>query len=191
MKFASPLVCAILVSVALPALAPATAGPSTVLDQETGSTLTISARPWLFARDEPSLAANARDYVALHAVEIDTAGKREYFLVVFFWSSIDRRGDFAGATPRMELAIDDRQVSLTPDPRTPRDLGISHWPLSSPGKGARLFVYRADTTLIRQLAQSRYASLKLLDDMDGDDEPIATWRDGRSAFKDFVAKVSE
>lgn len=163
--------------------------PRTVLDQETGSTLVIATQAWTFAREEPHLAAHARDYVGLQAVEINTAGKRSQFLAVFFWSTIDRRGDFAGVTPRIELAVDDRRIVLSPGAATPRELGISLWPLSPPGKAARLFIYPADTTLIRQIAASRLVTLRLPDDRDGDEEPIATWKEGRAALKEFLAEI--
>jgi hypothetical protein len=173
-------------------LAPGVAGadrPRTVLDQQTGSTLVIAAQPWTFAREQPHLAAHARDYVGLQAVETNTAGKRSQFLAVFFWSTIDRRGDYAGETPRIELAVDDRRVLLSPGAATPRELGISEWPLAPPGKAARLFVYPADATLLRQIAESRMFTLRLPDDRDGDQEPIATWKDGRAALKDFLAEI--
>ena len=175
-------------SVFLPGLAGADR-PRSVLDEQTGSPLVIATQPWTFARDEPQLAVHARDYVGLQAVEINTAGKRSQFLAVFFWSTIDRRGDYAGETPRIELAVDDRRIVLSPGAATPRELGISQWPLPLPGKAARLFVYPADATLIRQIAESRVVTLRLPDDRDGDQEPIATWKDGRAALKDFLAEI--
>ena len=62
-----------------PAALPAASG--TTLDRKTGATLQLSTRPWVLALEQPHLAAHARDYIALYAVEINTAGKRNYHLV--------------------------------------------------------------------------------------------------------------
>jgi hypothetical protein len=184
-RLASLLVFAVLIA---PSLAGADR-PRTVLDQQTGSTLVIATQAWTFAREQLHLAAHARDYIGIQAVEINTAGKRSQFLAVFFWSTIDRRGDYAGEMPRIELSVDDRRVLLSPSAATPREVGISQWPLPPPGKAARLFVYPADPTLLRQIAESHLITLRLPDDRDGDLEPIATWKDGRAALRDFLAEI--
>ena len=163
--------------------------PHTVLDPQTGSTLVIATQAWTFAREQPHLAAHARDYIALQAFEMNTAGKRRQFLAVFYWSTIERRGDFAGTAARVELTVDDRRITLSPAEGSLRDIGVSQWPLSPPGKGARLALYRVDPTLLRQLAEVRIATLRLLDDRDGDTEAVATWKDGRAALKDFIAEI--
>ena len=179
----SALVLAALLVGSLPAQAQR---PRTVLDPQTGATLALAAEPWLFARDQPHLAAYARDYVGLYAVDINTAGAHRPFLAVFFWSTIDRRKGFAGQAPRVELRVDDRRVLLTPGSESARDLGISAWPLTPPGKGAVFQVYAVDATLLRQLAESRFTSVRLLDDIDGDDEPLLTWKEGRRALAEFA-----
>ena len=178
-------VCALLAG-SLPAQAQR---PRSVLDQQTGATLALAAQPWLFARDQPHLAAHARDYVGLYAVDINTAGSHRTFLAVFFWSTIDRRKGFAGEVPRVELLVDDRRVRLIPGSESARDLGISAWPLAAPGKGAVFQVYAVDAALLRQLAESRFTSVRLLDDIDGDDEPLLTWKDGRRALVEFAQAV--
>jgi hypothetical protein len=180
------LALAFVLVVALPAWADK---PRTVLDQETGSTLVIAADPWLFARDQPLRAAHARDYVGVYPVEINTAGKRKHFLVVFYWSTVERRGEFAGATPRIDLAVDDRRVVLSPGTETPRDLGISKWPFTPPGKGSSFRVYAIDEVLIRQLATAQLVELRLPDDVDRDTEAVPTWKDGRKSIADFVAEA--
>ncbi len=181
--FVSALCVCVLLVGSLPAQAQR---PRSVLDQQTGATLSLAAEPWLFARDQPHLAAHARDYVGLYAVDINTAGTHRTFLAVFFWSTIDRRKGFAGEAPRVELMVDDRRVILTPGNESARDLGISAWPLTPPGKGAVFQVYAVDATLLRQLAESRFTSVRLLDDIDGDDEPLLTWKEGRRALAEFA-----
>jgi hypothetical protein len=48
------------------------------------------ANPWVYGHDVPMLAANARDYLNVGVVETNRAGKRDYWLGVVAWSTIDR-----------------------------------------------------------------------------------------------------
>lgn len=66
--------------------------PKERLDPKTAVHLTIMAEPWVYAHDVPMLAANARDYLNIGVVETNRAGKRDYWLGVVAWSTIDRSG---------------------------------------------------------------------------------------------------
>lgn len=162
--------------------------PRTVLDRSTGATVVVSADPWQFSLDQPHLAANSRDYVALYAVEVNVTGTRRHHVAVFFWSTVPGRGNFEGTIPEITLRVDDRQLRLKPLAATPRDMGISKWPLDPPGRGARLVIYEVDTALLRQLAVTRDCQVHV------DSDPtlprdvwFEEWRNGRRAFSDFVA----
>lgn len=64
--------------------------PAERLDPKTAVNVTIMARPWVYARAVPMLAANARDYLHVGVVETNRAGTRAYWLGVVSWSTIDR-----------------------------------------------------------------------------------------------------
>jgi hypothetical protein len=64
--------------------------PDERLDQKTAVNVTIMAEPWIYSRDVPMLAANARDYLSVGVVETNRAGTRAYWLGVIAWSTIDR-----------------------------------------------------------------------------------------------------
>jgi hypothetical protein len=165
---------------------PALAASGTILDRKTGATLQLSTRPWTLALDQPHLAAHARDYIALYAVEINTAGKRGYHLAAFLWSTVPGRDQYAGDKPVLQLRVGDRELTLDPLGRTPRDMGISQWPLKAPGHGAVLAIYEVDEALLRAMStditlQVRPASDKSLPE----DVWFEVWRSGREAFADF------
>ena len=170
----------------------AAADTGTVLDRSTGATITYSKRPWLLALEQPHFAANARDYIALYAVELNIAGKRRYHLAAFFWSTIAGRSDYAGPTPRLVLRVDDRTMQLDPLGRSPRDMGISAWPMKLPGPGARLQVYEVDASVLAQLGRTKNCSARLPDDA-GTPEDVwfETWREAQAAFRGFAEATLE
>jgi hypothetical protein len=170
--------------------AAAFAASGTLLDRKTGATLQLSTRPWVLALDQPHLAAHARDYIALYAVEINTAGKRSYHLAAFLWSTVPGREQYAGDKPVLQLRAGDRELTLDPLGRTPRDMGISQWPLKPPGRGAVLAIYEVDEALMRAMStritlQARPATDATLPE----DVWFDVWRSGREAFADFCARA--
>lgn len=60
------------------------------LDPLSAVVTTIMSEPWVYARDVPALAANARDYLNVGVVETNRAGQRAYWLGVVSWSTLDR-----------------------------------------------------------------------------------------------------
>jgi hypothetical protein len=170
--------------------APVFSASGTVLDRKTGATLQLSTEPWMLALDQPHLAAHARDYIALYAVEINSAGKRSYHLAAFLWSTVPGRTGFAGDKPVLQLRAGDRELVLDPLGRTPRDMGISQWPLKPPGRGAVLAIYEVDEALMRAMStdialKARPASDKSLPE----DVWFDVWRSGREAFADFCKRT--
>lgn len=172
---------------ALSLAAMAQAGPRSVLDRSTGATIVVSERPWTLSLEQPQLAAKSRDYIALYAVETNIAGKLRHHLAVFFWSTVPGREGFAGVAPQLVLRIEDRQLTLEPLGQTPRDVGISKWPLDPPGRGAQLVIYETDMGLLRHLAHASSCQARISDDPTTPvDVWFEVWRDGRAAFNDFV-----
>ncbi|MEO6186888.1 MAG: hypothetical protein ABIP38_00275 [Steroidobacteraceae bacterium] len=180
------LLC-VLVLIAVPTQA---AAPHSVLDRGTGATIQTSAKPWIFALDQPQLAANARDYIALYAVEINIGGNRRHYLAGFFWSTVPGRQQFAGASPAISLQVDDRTEQLSAGNLRPRDVGISRWPLPLPGRGAVLAVYEVDQAMLRQLGLA--TNLRVRPETDATlpaDIWFTSWREARSTFQAFAEQV--
>src|SRR5260370_26883984 len=61
-----------------------------IFDESDASTLLVAARPIVFARERSDLAAHARDYATVVAVEVDISGDYSDFLLVYRWSTVDR-----------------------------------------------------------------------------------------------------
>lgn len=170
----------------------ALAASGTTLDRRTGATLQLSTEPWVLALDQPHLAAHARDYIALYAVEINTAGKRSYHLAAFVWSTVPGRTQYAGDKPVLQLRVGDRTVSLDPLGRTPRDMGISQWPLKPPGRGAVLALYEVDEALLRAMSTDIEVKARAASDSTlPEDVWFDVWRNARAAFADFCARTME
>jgi hypothetical protein len=168
------------------------AASGTLLDRKTGATLQLSTRPWVLALDQPHLAAHARDYIALYAVEINTSGKRSYHLAAFLWSTVPGRERYAGDKPVLQLRAGDRELKLDPLGRTPRDMGISQWPLKAPGRGAVLAIYEVDEGLLRAMASDIRLQVRATSDPTlPEDVWFDTWRSGRSAFANFCSRTME
>jgi hypothetical protein len=168
------------------------AASGTILDRRTGATLQLSTKPWVLALEQPHLAAHARDYIALYAVEINTAGKRSYHLAVFLWSTVPGRTRYAGDKPVLQLRVADRTLLLDPLGRTPRDMGISQWPLEPPGRGAVLAIYEVDEALLRAMSTDIGVQARVVNDATvPEDVWFEVWRSGRTAFADFCIRTME
>src|ERR1700738_1763941 len=100
------------IAVALGACASATVSPGEYLDEATAATITVVAKPLVFAHERPELAAHSRDYVTLAGAAVNRTGKIDYFIFAYFWSTLDRRAtDNTTATvDDLTIAADDRQI---------------------------------------------------------------------------------
>jgi hypothetical protein len=166
------------------------AAPDSILDRNTGATISISSDSWVMALEQTQFAATARDFIALYAAEINVTGERKYRLAVFFWSTVLGREHFAGSSPVLTLRIDDRVLRLDPEGRTPRDLGFSKWPLKAPGHGASFMVYEIDEGVLRQMANAKQVAVRPETDPTlPEDVWFEEWRSGRKAFAAFADQV--
>ena len=62
-----------------------------IFDERTGNTLLVVPKPLVFARERTDVAAHERDYATVVAVEIDQSGKYSEYLLLYRWSTVDRR----------------------------------------------------------------------------------------------------
>jgi hypothetical protein len=164
--------------------------PREYTDENTAATITVVDEPIVFARSRRDLAANARDYVTLAAAAVDRAGRVEYVIVAYVWSTIDDRLDPERRrdTSTLLIAADDRRIELTAPVGSPDEVGIADPVLPPPGPSRVPQVYRIDLGTLRFLAAARRVSLLLGTD------PVAPtydlWDDGRPALRAFVDYVS-
>ena len=89
----------------------------------------------VFACERPELGVNARDYVTLTAVDVNTSGKHATHLVGYAWSTLDKRALQENAS-HFELIADDRTLPLQSMPDGFRSIGIDEPPIPVPSRNA-------------------------------------------------------
>ena len=152
--------------------------PPEYLDPDTAASVASVASPTIFARAHQDVAANAREYATVVGASVNRAGRYEYVLLVYLWSTVDPRLG-AGRHPgdNLILLADDRAIRLQRDVRSLREVGIAK-PLDRPlhTRGPPR-VYRIERETLRFAANAGRLRLQL--EGDGDARPFEVWQDGR------------
>jgi hypothetical protein len=160
--------------------------PTEILDEQSGNTLVVVAQPLVFARERTDVAAHARDYATLVAIEIDHSGKYNDYLLLYRWSTVDSRMSAPPDSRAGELRIlaDGRRIDLTPLPELPVSLARRR-ELHVPNHGDPVVhAYPADPTLLRYIAASRDLAVRM--PQEPLDAPFGIFEDGRPALGDFA-----
>ena len=184
----------VLLAAALTALAACSAGPppaTEILDPDTGNTFFVATRPLVFARNRADVAAYTRDYVTLVAVAVNESGKYSEYLLLYRWSTVDRRMLPPSDPNAGELRIlaDGRTLDLHPLEQVPVSVA-SRAELREPNHGdAITHAYKIDLPTLRFLAASQTLAVRM--PQEPLDTPFALWRDGRPDLKSFVAAQGE
>jgi len=160
-----------------------------IYDEQTGNTLSVVRAPLVFARDRTDVAAHARDYVTLVAVEVDHSGEYSEYLLVYRWSTVDRR---MSAPPdpqagQLEILTDGRAINLTAVEELP--ISVSRPELHVPKHAhAVTHAYRIDVATLRYIARSRELTVLLPQEVLA--TPFKIWSDGRTALGQFVKRAA-
>jgi hypothetical protein len=174
----------------LTALASCASRPPTasqeIFDESDASTLLVTAKPIVFARERSDLAAYARDYATVVAVEIDISGDFSDYLLLYRWSTVDRRmlppPDPAGGALR--IVADGRIFDFKPIDKLPvnfaqrRELHMpKHDDVVPRG-------YKVDAETLHFIATSQDLSLRM--PQEPFDVPFKLFEDGRRALLEFL-----
>jgi hypothetical protein len=160
-----------------------------IYDEQTGNTLSVVRAPLIFARDRTDVAAHARDYVTLAAVEVDHSGEYREYLLVYRWSTVDRR---MSAPPdpqagQLEILTDGRAIHLTAMEELP--ISVSRPELHAPRHAHPVIhAYRIDVATLRYIARSRELTVRLPQEELA--TPFKIWNDGRTALGQFVKRAA-
>ena len=153
-------------------------------------TLNVVSRPFVFARDRSDVAAHARDYATLVAAEIDRSGDYSDFLLLYRWSTVDRR--MAPPPPRsagaLRIVADGRVIDLKPLERMPVSLTQSHALYVPPHGDVIPRAYAVDAALLQYIAACR--SLTLHMPQEEPNTAFTLWQDGREALRNFLRSIS-
>ncbi len=157
-----------------------------IFDESDASTLLVTAKPIVFARERSDLAAYARDYATVVAVEIDISGEYSDYLLVYRWSTVDRRmlppPDPAGGALR--IVADGRTFDFRPVDKLPvnfaqrRELHIpKHDDVVPRG-------YKVDAEILHFIATSQDLTLRM--PQEPFDASFKLFEDGRRALLEFL-----
>jgi hypothetical protein len=160
--------------------------PRELFDETTGNTLSVVSMPLVFARQRTDVAAYARDYATLVAAEIDRSGTYHDYLLLYRWSTVDRRmspppGADAGA---LRILAEGRVFDLVPLDSMPT--GAEHGrELHVPPHGDFVaHAYTVNADMLRYIANSKNLSVQM--PQEPLSEPFTLWQDGRAALLEFA-----
>ncbi|HEX4153931.1 MAG TPA: hypothetical protein VHY75_17120 [Steroidobacteraceae bacterium] len=159
-----------------------------ILDEQSGNTLLVVTVPLEFARERNDVAAHARDYATLVAVEVDNAGKYGDYLLLYRWSTVDRR---MSPPPdpgqgRLHIFADGRELDLAPLadlPVGPARLRELHLP---PHGDPIVHAYPIAAETLRYIASSSELTVRM--PQEPLDAPFLLREDGRAALRAFVTR---
>ncbi len=160
-----------------------------IVDEQTGSTLSVVAKPLVFARERTDVAAHARDYATIVALELDQSGKYAYNLLLYRWSTVDRRmspppEDNVG---KLQILAEGRTIELAPLERLPIGLA-KRKELHTPERGDIVtHAYAIDIATLKFIANSGVLSVRM--PQETFDSPFALWEDGRKELQQFLLRV--
>jgi len=165
--------------------------PLEYLDQQTGATITVVARPLvLIDTRQSSMASNASDFATLAAAAVNTSGKVSYVLIAYFWSTgapRHREGASFGAE-RISFQLDDQQIELALGGRSAREFGIGE-PIYPPPFGDKTpYLYAIDLATVRLMCESRQLALHV--ESTGQPLNYELFEDGRTAIRQFVLHMA-
>jgi len=154
------------------------------LDTKTGVTITALNQPLILAHTEPRISRSLRDYLYIGPVEVNTMGKRSYYLWIGPFSTIDR--------PPAEI----NTLTLTADNAT-TELNFT---LANTSAGLKTLPYELPLgtqpgrylpvagELLAELAKARAITIETTSE-DGK-RVYALWRGEIGAFSEFADTVN-
>ncbi len=160
------------------------------LDPQTAMTVRTVAEPFIYGRDVPELAVNARDFVSMGAVELDNMGQHRLFLALVSWSTIDRAR--IGAKPpalpeRLLITTGAATKEWRVSSHTPRDLGAGEPILEPPAGRLGDSWVEFKPSEIRALALNPPDSIDVV--VDGAPQRYTLWRRGDAALNEFASNL--
>ena len=105
--------------------------PHQYFEEETAATITVVARPWIFAVDDPGSAFTRRGFLNLYALDVNRAGTHQRYFAVMQSSFDVVLPDEKSSTPMLEVQASDRKMVFQSTAQNPRQLGIAQ-PLEQP-----------------------------------------------------------
>jgi hypothetical protein len=164
--------------------------PRTVLDENSGASITVVDQPLIMARERRDVAVQARDYLTFVAAEVDESGHRQLVWVVHQWSTIDERAAEFRPAPDSPLLVvaDGRDLRLKPIGDSMALRYIHNAALGAPEDAhAVTTAYAVDPATLDFVAASRQLSVAFPESRLT--LPFGIWKDGRAALQRLLDQV--
>ena len=162
-----------------------------ILDEETGNTMLVATAPLVFARNRLDVAAHARDYATLVAVEVDISGTYRDYLLLYRWSTVDKRMT-APPEPdqgQLRLRAGGRVIDLTPLDVLPVSLNHKHELHVPDHADVVAHAYDVDVATLRFIASSRDLVVQMPQERFA--APFPLWEDGTKSLLQFSQRAGE
>ena len=163
--------------------------PSEYLDQTTAATVSVVAKPLVFAHERPDLAVRARDYVTLAGASVNRSGAIEYYIFAYLWSTLDDRdrGGAPLAADNLTIAADDRRISPQLAGHSSQEAGVGSAIRAPPGHHWTLNVYKTDVATLGFIAEAQHLAVIT----SAADSPVTyeSWDDQRRALRGLVRRL--
>jgi hypothetical protein len=138
------------------------------------------AKPFVYYREVPTLAAYARDYISLAPLELSQGGRREWLLGTWRWSTIDRGMPTLESSPQLVLFVDDEPMELEPaGPRT-----LARWPYEAPVNGGERALFYLTRNQVERLGAARQIRVYVVSGVAGGE--YLPWRVGDPELSEFA-----
>ena len=163
-------------------------GPSDLLDEGTGITVTVVAQPIVLEPDFNDAAPH--DFLTLVAIQQDDDGKYAAFLLLYHWTAFYGETPHAAAADADELLmnVDGRSIDLHPLAHLPKGLPQPKDLFVPDIRESAMRAYATDLETMRLISMSQQFSVTLPHEAPGGSFKL--WQDGRPALGQFVKHLS-
>jgi hypothetical protein len=136
--------------------------PREYLDEQTTATITVAADPLVFVIKDAGFDASERDFIALHAIDVNRMGThRQFFAVLQSAPPAVSTGEGA-VKPVLELQLSDRKLSLQPTNEDPRQIGIAQPIAASYSLTATWWYFPVDRETLKAVAATPQLGVSLV-----------------------------
>jgi hypothetical protein len=136
--------------------------PREYLDEQTTATITVAAEPLIFVIKDAGFDASDRDFISLHAIDVNRMGThRQFFAVLQSVPAAASTGEGA-VKPVLELQLADRTQSLQPTNEDPQQIGIVQPIAPSYSLTAKWWYFPVDRDTLKAVAATPQLGVALV-----------------------------
>jgi hypothetical protein len=161
--------------------------PREYLDEQTAATITVVAEPWIFSRERTNATLDERDYLNIHAIDVNRMGDhRQYFAVLQSLPLVDAAGRET-PPPQLQLRAGEEIVTLESARDDSRALGLAQPVAQSYTAASKWWYFPVDKHTLARISRAQDVQASLVA---GEVRaPYVLWRDGRAEAAALAAAL--